>query len=49
LIAPLQALALFFREERGHFPVLTGIRGWAALWVLLYHAWVMAAASIKIL
>lgn len=20
-------------------PVLTGIRGWAALWVLLYHAW----------
>lgn len=46
MIAPLQALALFFREERGHFPVLTGIRGWAALWVLIYHAWVMAGPRL---
>jgi len=26
-------------EPGRHLPVLTGMRGWAALWVLLYHAW----------
>ncbi|MBK8337377.1 MAG: acyltransferase [Sterolibacteriaceae bacterium] len=25
--------------QNQQMPVLTGIRGWAALWVLLYHAW----------
>lgn len=33
-------MARFDPVERGrHLPVLTGMRGWAALWVLLYHAW----------
>lgn len=26
-------------DRARHLPVLTGMRGWAALWVLLYHAW----------
>ncbi|HSH84505.1 MAG TPA: acyltransferase [Guyparkeria sp.] len=30
---------LFYVEQQ-HYRALTGIRGWAALWVLLYHAWV---------
>lgn len=46
MIAPFRALAHSFREERGHVPVLTGIRGWAALWVFLYHAWVMAGPRL---
>lgn len=29
-------------EERGHLRVLTGLRGWAALWVFLYHVWGLA-------
>ena len=28
-----------FREDAAHAHALTGIRGWAALWVFLYHAW----------
>ena len=28
-----------FRPERGHLDVLTGLRGWAALWVFIYHVW----------
>lgn len=28
-----------------HMSVLTGIRGWAALWVLLYHAWGQAGMN----
>ena len=28
-----------FLPDRSHLDVLTGIRGWAALWVFLYHAW----------
>ncbi|HZJ81219.1 MAG TPA: acyltransferase [Guyparkeria sp.] len=28
--------------EQQHYRALTGVRGWAALWVLLYHAWVAA-------
>lgn len=26
------------------FPALTGLRGLAALWVLMYHAWVFVAS-----
>lgn len=32
-------------EHGPHVSVLTGIRGWAALWVLLYHAWGQAGTS----
>lgn len=32
-------------EHGRHVAVLTGIRGWAALWVLLYHAWGQAGMS----
>lgn len=28
-----------FQPDKSHLDVLTGIRGWAALWVFLYHAW----------
>lgn len=28
-----------FLSDSSHLDVLTGIRGWAALWVFLYHAW----------
>jgi peptidoglycan/LPS O-acetylase OafA/YrhL len=31
-----------FREDASHLRVLTGIRGWAALWVFMYHAWTYA-------
>lgn len=31
-----------FREEAGHLPALTGIRAWAALWVFLFHAWLIS-------
>ncbi|MFA5627748.1 MAG: acyltransferase [Thiohalomonadaceae bacterium] len=31
-----------FHVEQQHYRALTGIRGWAALWVLFYHAWVIA-------
>lgn len=31
-----------FHMEQQHYRALTGVRGWAALWVLLYHAWVAA-------
>jgi len=33
------ALVRPFQSDRHHLDVLTGIRGWAALWVFLYHAW----------
>jgi peptidoglycan/LPS O-acetylase OafA/YrhL len=29
-------------EPHSHLRVLTGIRGWAALWVFLYHVWGLA-------
>jgi peptidoglycan/LPS O-acetylase OafA/YrhL len=32
----------WFREDSQHLPVLTGVRGWAALWVALYHVWGLA-------
>ena len=35
-----------FREEQQHYRTLTGVRGWAALWVLLYHAWVLATPRL---
>ncbi len=28
-----------FQPDNSHLNVLTGIRGWAALWVFLYHVW----------
>jgi peptidoglycan/LPS O-acetylase OafA/YrhL len=28
-----------FQPNKSHVDVLTGIRGWAALWVFLYHVW----------
>lgn len=28
-----------FVEDKSHVRVLTGLRGWAALWVLIYHVW----------
>lgn len=31
-----------FRDEAGHLPALTGIRAWAALWVFLFHAWLIS-------
>ena len=31
-----------FQEDANHLRVLTGVRGWAALWVFMYHAWVYA-------
>lgn len=31
-----------FQEEASHLPALTGIRGWAALWVFLFHAWLIS-------
>lgn len=31
-----------FREEADHLPALTGIRAWAALWVFLFHAWLIS-------
>jgi peptidoglycan/LPS O-acetylase OafA/YrhL len=31
-----------FRDEGGHLRALTGIRGWAAFWVFLYHSWVFS-------
>ena len=34
--------ATLMREDARHYPALTGLRGWAALWVFLYHAWVFA-------
>jgi peptidoglycan/LPS O-acetylase OafA/YrhL len=41
--ASMKGDARNFRHKDGnkqHLPALTGIRGWAAAWVLLYHAWV---------
>lgn len=29
-------------EDASHLRVLTGVRGWAALWVFMYHAWTYA-------
>ena len=28
-----------FTEEKSHLRVLTGLRGWAALWVLIFHVY----------
>jgi peptidoglycan/LPS O-acetylase OafA/YrhL len=39
------SLLVRLREDATHLSVLTGIRGWAALWVLLYHTWVYAGAA----
>lgn len=41
----LAKLIALFREDASHAHALTGIRGWAALWVFLYHAWGFAGAS----
>lgn len=30
------------QDRSGQLPALTGLRGFAALWVLLYHVWVLA-------
>jgi len=46
----MAAIATFLRthvvealtEQHSHLRVLTGIRGWAALWVFLYHVWGLA-------
>jgi peptidoglycan/LPS O-acetylase OafA/YrhL len=35
-------LARALSEESGHMRFLTGLRGWAALWVFMYHAWAFA-------
>lgn len=32
----------WFHEDTSHLPALTGLRGWAAFWVLLYHGWVVS-------
>ncbi len=42
LLTPLRRLPALFREDGAHLPALTGIRAWAAFWVLLYHAWVFS-------
>jgi peptidoglycan/LPS O-acetylase OafA/YrhL len=34
--------AACFQEDARHLRVLTGVRGWAALWVFMYHAWTYA-------
>lgn len=31
-----------FKEDASHLRVLTGVRGWAVLWVFMYHAWAYA-------
>lgn len=31
-----------FQEDARHLRVLTGVRGWAAIWVFMYHAWAYA-------
>lgn len=31
-----------FQEDARHLRVLTGVRGWAALWVFMYHSWAYA-------
>jgi peptidoglycan/LPS O-acetylase OafA/YrhL len=28
-----------FTEDKSHLRVLTGLRGWAALWVLIFHVY----------
>lgn len=38
----LGRLVALLRDDGAHLPALTGIRAWAAFWVLLYHAWVFA-------
>jgi peptidoglycan/LPS O-acetylase OafA/YrhL len=38
----MTGLPNLLREDDSHLHVLTGIRGWAALWVFLYHAWIFA-------
>jgi len=38
----ISRVAGLMREDARHYPALTGLRGWAALWVFLYHAWVFA-------
>jgi peptidoglycan/LPS O-acetylase OafA/YrhL len=39
------ALVRPFQSDTRHLDVLTGIRGWAALWVFLYHAWSLSGHS----
>ena len=36
------AVVRLFAEQNDHLRALTGLRGWAALWVCLYHAWTFA-------
>lgn len=38
----LQRLKVLFEEDARHLPVLTGLRGCAALWVFLFHLWFQA-------
>lgn len=35
-------------EDASHLRVLTGLRGWAAVWVFLYHAWIYAPERVKL-
>lgn len=44
MTVPSRAGALL-RDESDHFAVLTGLRGWAALWVYLFHAWSFATQA----
>lgn len=43
-----RGLVSAFREDNAHLRVLTGIRGWAAFWVYLYHLWVYAPLQIVV-
>lgn len=38
-----------FSEDRAHLRALSGLRGWAAFWVLLYHGWVFAEKPLLLL
>lgn len=35
--------------EPAQVPTLTGLRGWAALWVLVFHAWTLAGPKLVLL
>lgn len=43
----MKPIRAFFTVSRSdHHQVLTGIRGWAALWVFLYHAWTLSTPRL---
>lgn len=42
----LETFVALFREDASHAHALTGIRGWAALWVFMYHAWGFSGARL---